>query len=308
MVASGATVPPRIARIPIILRNCALPRPQPAQASQGGEHCIVCGGGGAADDGAAERIVETRDDWRPNGAAIAVDENGGRLSRIPINARAGHEAERIGPRGAPGRRVVGATPVAVQRAFELLPLAGKHQIETRRGGDRQRLAERFPHRVPDLRARRIRHLQRPHQMIGMHEIRDRARRVHRVDHGDRHVVEPDIFAPRHAGRCRFGDHMPVGVVEIVRHPGRRGVGCRALGELEEGVGEIRPGRRIAGLHLREALLGVGREGPGRIARPVIGEGDACPSLCSRLRRFDCYRFTHDDKIATADCVTINDEV
>ena len=161
-------------------------------------------------------------------------------------------------------------PVPRQPAFGLRPVAREAEIEARRRCDREGLAERLPHRVPGHRARRIGHLQRTHQMVRVHEVSHRRRGVDGVDHRDRHVAKPDIFARRHACRGRLGDDMAVHVVETVGRHSRRDVRRRAFGQLRRSVVDVRCDREGSGLGLNKMPRGVISRGRGRLTRDLFG--------------------------------------
>lgn len=110
-----------------------------------------------------------------------------------------------------------AVPIIRQPGLELEPLAGEAVVVGRRAGDRMNGAEGRVMRPPDDRARGIRHHHRPAEMVGMHPEQAGVRLVHAaIEHRDRQIVEPDVFAERVPRRVELGDD-PVRVVVNMAH-------------------------------------------------------------------------------------------
>ena len=82
-------------------------------------------------------------------------------------------------------------------------------------------------------------------MVGMDEVDD-GRGVDIVDHGNRQIAEPDIFAGRGADRIRLGDNMIVQIVDEMRLAGRGCIGDDAFGQPPQGVISIGAFRRAPG--------------------------------------------------------------
>ena len=119
-----------------------------------------------------------------------------------------------------------AVPVVMQAGFELEPLAGEAQVERQRAGQRLHGAPGLVLGLPHQRLGRVRHANRPVQVIRV-DVVGRGRRVDAIHNRDRPVDlgarggrrrdfrlgQPDVLAHRRAGRVEFGDDVAATVVD-----------------------------------------------------------------------------------------------
>jgi hypothetical protein len=137
-------------------------------------------------------------------------------------------------------------PIIRQSRLQLEPLPRKPDIHHRRilidvSGRPERRENNVPHPVSVC----VGHPGRAHQVIDLDEVDDRRRRDI-VDHGDRRVVQPDIFALRLTGGVEFGDDMVVRIVGVEDRGRRGGRGLDVRAGREAAVGDITSDSASAG--------------------------------------------------------------
>lgn len=78
-------------------------------------------------------------------------------------------------------------------------------------------AEGLAMRLPDRGPGGVGHHHRAVEMVGMHPEQTGVRLIDaRVEHGDREIIEPDVFPDRRAGCADLCDDTVIGIVDIAR--------------------------------------------------------------------------------------------